>query len=75
MASTSMSVLQDIDRLWDVKEVAHFLHLSESQIYALVSEEKIPFVRIGKSIRFDPYEIAKFISDCSADGSPRLSVR
>lgn len=48
--------MQDKEYL-NVKEVAELFRVSKSQIYNLVKEEKINFLKIGASIRFDKEEI------------------
>lgn len=44
-------------RYLSVKAVAEYLSFSERTIYRLKAGREIPFVRIGKSIRFDRLEI------------------
>jgi excisionase family DNA binding protein len=45
------------------KEVAHFLKLTESTVYSLTAEGKLPGFRIGNSWRFDMDEILQQIRE------------
>ena len=49
-----------------VVQLAQILHISQGTIRNMIKEEdptkRIPYVRIGKSCRFFPSEIAKFFS-------------
>jgi excisionase family DNA binding protein len=56
------------------KEVAHFLKLTESTVYALAAEGKLPGFRIGNSWRFDMDEILKQISEAK-EGKTQKKAR
>jgi excisionase family DNA binding protein len=43
-----------------VKQLARKLSVSEHWVYQQVAEKKIPFHKMGWSIRFDPQEIQKW---------------
>jgi excisionase family DNA binding protein len=58
-------------RLWDVKDVAAYLHTTPHAVYKLVERRAIPHVRLGRKILFDPDTIRAWISDhqvAPADG-------
>ena len=40
-------------RLLDIKEVAEYVGLSPHTIYSMVSQRRIPFVKIGRLTKFD----------------------
>lgn len=44
-------------RLLTVPEVAEYLGFGKQTIYNMISERKIPFVKLGKSVRFDVKDI------------------
>ena len=44
-----------------VSDVAKVLHVSVRQVYSLVASNKIPHIRVGGSIRFDPCEFAAWL--------------
>lgn len=47
--------------LWDVSTASRQLRLSERYIQALVSENGIPFCRVGRRVLFDPEELKLWI--------------
>jgi excisionase family DNA binding protein len=55
------------DRLLNVREVAELLGLSAGTIYHLVSQRRIPCVRLGaRCLRFRESEIQDFIKKLAA---------
>ena len=50
-------------QLLDVKDVARMLSISTRAVYHLAENRKIPTVKWGKSVRFRPIDIAKFVDD------------
>lgn len=53
--------------LLDVNELSSLTKLAVSTLRHYVSDELIPVVRIGRSIRFDPDEVERWI----AGGGPK----
>lgn len=47
--------------LWTYKEVARYLSLSESHVRRLVSQNRIPSMKIGGSRRFDPEQVRQWV--------------
>lgn len=47
--------------LWDAEQVAAHLGLSLPHIYLLARENRLPYVRIGRALRFRPAEIEAWI--------------
>ena len=45
-----------------VPELARMLNVSEDMIRSLVHQRRIPYYKVGKLIRFDPNEIAEWLS-------------
>ena len=45
----------------NIHQLAVELNLSESGIYQMVSQREIPFVKIGRAIRFDLEDIRKWL--------------
>jgi len=62
--------------LWDVKQVAKYLNLSQRAIYSLVSQRLIPFVKILNRYRFRPDEIRAYTRrlEVPEEGSPSTST-
>ena len=50
-------------RLWRVDEVAEFLGLAVGTVYHLLSQKRLPCVRIsGRCVRFDPEQIEEWVA-------------
>ena len=62
---TDVSTVNDVDRLLTVEDVAALLQVPPSWVYARTRQrglEKLPFVRIGKYVRFEPAAIRAFVA-------------
>ena len=53
--------LGKLPRLLTISEVAEYLGVTERHVRRLVAERRIPFVKWGHLLRFDPDEIAAWI--------------
>lgn len=53
--------------LFDVEEVADRLHVSTRHVRRLVFERRIPFLKIGSLLRFDPEEVDDWLSTLRVD--------
>ena len=51
----------NLPHLLDLHAVAARLALSERHVRRLVSERKIPYMKVGHLLRFDPTEIADWL--------------
>ena len=50
-------------KLWDVREVAEFLGLAVGTVYHLLSQKRLPCVRLsGRCVRFDPRRIEEWVA-------------
>lgn len=47
----------------NVHEMSKELNLSESGLYQMISQRRIPFLKIGRSVRFDSEEIRKWLEE------------
>lgn len=57
----------DLPQLLDAATLARRLSTTERHIRRLVDERRIPFIRVGRFIRFDPDVIARWLREsCSA---------
>ena len=52
-----------LPRLLDIAGVAEHLGVSERHVRRLVAERRIPFIKWGHLLRFDPDEVADWV-DC-----------
>lgn len=47
--------------VWTVSDVARELNCSPRHVRQLVSEDKIPYAKIGRLVRFSPLKILKWL--------------
>jgi len=50
-----------LSRLLNAQEVAAALNMGLSTVYQLVERGELPSIRIGRSVRFRPEDLEKFI--------------
>jgi excisionase family DNA binding protein len=50
-----------VSPLLDVEELAQWLGVEQGFVRRLIAERRVPFVKIGKFVRFDPNEITTWI--------------
>lgn len=51
------------DRLYNLKEISEYLGLSESCIYTWVNQRQIPFIKLGRSLKFRFKDIERWIDE------------
>jgi excisionase family DNA binding protein len=61
--------------LWKYADLAKFLQMSVNTLRRYVMYRKIPFIRIGRSIRFDKKQIAEFLKIEIRDDKPMPDVK
>ena len=54
---------------FDITELAERLHIKPSALYAWVEQGKIPHLKLGRLVRFDPHEIDVWLHDHRREGS------
>lgn len=52
---------EEIKHLWGVNECAQALGLSIATIYAFVHQNRIPYIKLGRALRFHPDRIREWI--------------
>jgi len=60
-----------IRRLLSVQELATYLGISKDTAYTMASQRKIPFVKIGRLLKFDLTAIDDWIAQNSIMPMPR----
>jgi excisionase family DNA binding protein len=55
------SVSMETRRFLDVKQLADYIHVSTSMIYKMVSNQTIPFSKIGTRTLFDRVQIDQWV--------------
>jgi excisionase family DNA binding protein len=53
--------LESLPMLLDGSGVAQHLGITERHVRRLVSERRIPFVKVGRFVRFDPIAVASWL--------------
>ena len=56
-----MTITETNRRLLDITEVASYTGLSVHTLYTMVSQRRIPFVKMGRLVKFDPLLLDKWI--------------
>ena len=51
------------ERLLSVREVAEMLNVSVSWVYVQTEQRQIPFLKLGRYLRFRPSDIAAYVRD------------
>lgn len=64
MASTGLP------RLVDIAQIAEHLGVSVRHVRRLVAERRIPYVKWGHLIRFDPQEVSEWLDSARRAGGP-----
>ncbi len=56
--------------LLNVTEAARFLAVSPSTLYGWVWQRRIPFVKVGRAVRFDMADLERFVSQNRIEARP-----
>ena len=63
MPAPRQAVTRDLPRLLTIEEVADHLGVNVRHMRRLVAERRIPYVKWGRLLRFDPAEIDAWLAD------------
>jgi excisionase family DNA binding protein len=55
--SEQVNTLPEPERLWQVADVAAYLGVSRSQVYAWAARGELPALRLGRLLRFSPGQV------------------
>ena len=47
--------------VWSVEDVAKELSISVRHVYRLISMDKIPYAKVGRTVRFSPVKIVEWL--------------
>ena len=61
MAKCQSRTARQLPRLLDIAGVAEHLAVSERRVRRLVAEQRIPYIKWGHLLRFDPDEITEWL--------------
>ena len=59
--------MNTIEKLMDINEVSELIGLSQSAIYKMVNTKRIPYVKVGRLVKFEPSKIKLWIKQNSVD--------
>ncbi len=57
--------------LWNVNDLARFFRTSPDAIYKMVERGLVPHIRLGRTLRFDPDAIRRWLDEHSRPSAPR----
>ncbi|HXR21963.1 MAG TPA: helix-turn-helix domain-containing protein [Acidimicrobiales bacterium] len=63
-----------LPRLLSIEQLAEHLGVTQRHIRRLVADRRVPFLKVGKFIRFDPADISSWLN-ASKPGSVGASSR
>lgn len=58
-------------RFIGVKDLAEYLGVSVNTVYAWTSQHRVPYVKVGKIVRFDTKKVEEWIKNNSIEVSSR----
>ncbi len=61
--STTATTVQQLPQLLDRPTLAGLLGTTERHVRRLVAERRIPFIRVGRFIRFEPGAIERWLRE------------
>ena len=61
--------IHELPKLLTVARAAEILSIGESTVYQLIQTGELECVRMGRSIRLDPEDLLRFISDRKDHGN------
>ncbi len=47
--------------IWTVEDVARELNCSQRHVYKLISNDKIPYSKVGRLVRFSPARVSEWL--------------
>jgi excisionase family DNA binding protein len=53
--------------LLDQRELAEHLGITERHVRRLVAERRIPFVKVGRFVRFDPDSVSSWLATATVE--------
>jgi len=62
-----------MEELLTIKQAAELMHVKVWTLRAWVSQKRIPYVKLGRLVRFDPKAINEFIAENSFKATGKTS--
>jgi excisionase family DNA binding protein len=54
-----------LNRLIDINQLSDLWNIPRATLYNWVNQGRIPYVKIGRCLRFDPAELAELLAVCT----------
>jgi excisionase family DNA binding protein len=54
-----------METLWDIGELGRLANIKVATLRKYVAQRKVPFVKVGRLVRFRPSEVEQWISQCA----------
>jgi excisionase family DNA binding protein len=67
-----MATADPLPHLLDIPQLAEHLGINRRHVRRLIAERRIPYVKVGRLIRFDLAEIASWVDDRRVAGTRSL---
>ncbi len=67
-----MPAAQQLPRLLSIDQLAEHLGVTPRHVRRLVAERRVPFLKWGRFLRFDPAEIAAWLDDARQPEASQL---
>ena len=55
--------MKNLRKLISPKELALIMGVSRKFIYSLVGQKKLPYLKVGRLVRFNPDDVAKILNN------------
>jgi excisionase family DNA binding protein len=62
-----MHVGGELKTLYNTKQVAELLGVSETTVGVMATSGQIPRIKIGRLVRFDPVQLDEWLAQCASD--------
>ena len=72
--TATLAIVPEDDGLWTVDDVAKLLRASKSWIYKQATAGKLPCIRIGAMLRFEPPAIRAWLASHREGGGPKEAL-
>ncbi|HET6916064.1 MAG TPA: helix-turn-helix domain-containing protein [Acidimicrobiales bacterium] len=66
-----MAIPKTLPNLLNIEQLTRHLDTSERHIRRLIAERRIPYIKVGALVRFDPDEIAAWLDQGRHPDDPR----
>lgn len=53
--------MKKIEKLLDIIEISQLIGISPSTIYKMTHKKRIPFVKVGRLVKFEPSKIMEWL--------------